>query len=95
MEPVVPAMKSITWVDPNVIPDAAHLLHHSKIWCVANDKGHVAVYDHGTGRNQANSVQGNRNRDIAERFVERYAADGSVGLVLVEHLFLVDNPGRY
>lgn len=88
-------MKSITWIDPTIIPNAAHLLHHSEIWCVANDQGHVAVYDHGTDSNQANSIQGNRDRSIAERFVERYADHGAVGVLFVEHLFLVDSPGRY
>lgn len=87
--------KTIAWIDPTEIPNAAHLLHHVDIWCVANAQGQVAVYDHGTGRNQANSVQGNHNRSIAERFVSRYADQGAVGVLFVEHLFLADSPGRY
>lgn len=87
--------KDITWVDPAVVPGAAHLLHHSNVWCVVNDKGEVAVYKMGTGPRDANSLQGNRHRSIAERFVDQYRKYGAVGVKQIPHVFLPDSPGRY
>lgn len=86
---------SFTWVDPGVIPNASHLLHHFDTWCVVNDQHLVLVYDKGTGPRNANSLQGNMNRSIAERFLERYRPIGAVGIELVPHVFLPDSPGRY
>ncbi len=87
--------KDITWVDPSVIPDAAHLLHFSEVWCVVNDKGEVAVYKMGTRPQDANSLQGNRHRMIAGGFVDQYRKYGAVGIKLIPHVFLPDSPGRY
>jgi hypothetical protein len=90
-----PSALGITWVDPLAIPDAAHLLHHSEVWCVVNEAGEVAVFGMGTRERDANALQGNRNRSIAERFVERYRAAGAVGVALFEHVYLPDSPSRY
>jgi hypothetical protein len=90
-----PSALGITWVDPSVVPDAAHLLHHSEVWCVVNAAGEVAVYQMGTRERDANSLQGNRNRIIAKRFVEQYRAAGAVGVALFPHVFLPDSPSRY
>lgn len=83
----------LTWIDPAEIPDAAHLLHYAAVWCPVNERGEVAVYGMGTGERDANSLQGNRDRRIAERFVAR--TSGAVGVAFFEHVYLPDSPSRY
>lgn len=85
----------LTWIDPGEIPDAAHLLHHSNVWCVVNSENKVLVFGMGTGPRDANSLQGSRHKVIAERFIEPYHQFGAVGVALVPHVFLPDSPGRY
>lgn len=85
-----------TWIDPAVIPDAAHLLHFSDIWCPVNIEGKVPVYKMGTRPNDANSLQGNRHKMIAEHAVANLEQIGIKTTVQhFDHIFLPDSPGRY
>lgn len=85
----------LTWIDPNVIPDAAHLLHHADVWCPVNAEGMVAVYKMGTRPNDANSLQGSRHKVIALKFLNNYRQYGAVRIKRFPHVFLPDSPGRY
>lgn len=79
------------WVKQEILtspPNAAHLLHHYDVWCVANDKDEILIF-------KDYYLQGNQHKSIAERFVLRNKDQGAIKVIHLDHVFLVDSPNRY
>ena len=78
------------WVDPKIIPDAAHLLQFFKVYAIANDNDEVLVY---TGR--PNTPQCNRSKKLVEMRLETYRDKGATKVIYIDRMFVVDSPNNY